>query len=250
MKSLVLVLLFGLPLMGENFVTVETRVETAAVETAATEAVDAAAAASLETRSYRLKHKDIDRAAAVVKDAVSVEGSISLQPAARTIVITDRPENVRSIVQLLDRFDVPPQMFSVEVRLIAASRSAEPGVVPEELKKVSAALAGTLKFNKFEKLGELTATGKEGDSSVGNSNGVYRADFRFGGFDPSSETLRVTDLRVSRVGAADANGSAEVTQLLKTSLNLRVGQTVILSASREPGSNRALMIVIIASKAK
>lgn len=244
MKSLLMILLLAAPMHAENLASNLATVEVIAGTDAA------ATAGGLETRSYRLKHKDIDRAAAVVKGAVSSEGSISLQPASRTIVITDQSENVRAIVQLLDRFDVPPQMFSVEIRLIAASRSAQPGLVPEELRKISTVLSQTLKFNTFEKLGELSTSGKEGDSSVGSASGVYRADFRFGEFDPSSETLRVQDLRVSRVGTADAKGVAEVTQLLKTAVNLRLGQTVILSAAREPASNRALMIVMVASKTK
>jgi len=242
MKSLMIVLLLALPLCAEDLAN--------SVATVEVSANAAAAAGGLETRSYRLKHKDIDRAAAVVKDAVSSEGSISLQPSSRTIVITDQPANVRAIVQLLERFDVPPQMFTFEIRMIAASINNQPGPVPEELKRISELLAASVKFNTFEALGELSASGKEGDSSIGSTKGVYRADFSFGEFDPSSETLQVKDLRISRVGPVNASGSAEITQLLKTTVNLRLGRTVALGASREPGSKRSLLVVMVARKAK
>jgi hypothetical protein len=40
----------------------------------------------------------------------------------------------------------------------------------------------------------------------------------------------------------------QLTQLMKTTLNLKLGQTVILSATRDANSGRALMIVVSAKR--
>ena len=40
----------------------------------------------------------------------------------------------------------------------------------------------------------------------------------------------------------------QVTSLLKTTLNLRLGQTYIVGATKTPQSQRALMIVLIARR--
>lgn len=238
MKRFVLVLFLAFaPLLRADETVLSNTAETAA-----------AAAGDLETRIYRLKFKEIDRAASLIKSVVSAEGSISLQPASRTIVITDRSENLRRIVQMLDRFDVAPQAFTLELKLATAARGGE-AKVPEEFKSIASKLA-MLGFTQLEKVGESVATGKEGDASTGAPGSAYRIDFQFGSFDPASETIRVNELRVQRVGKPDANGIAEVTQLFKTSLNVRLNQETVLGVARDASSNRTLMLVVTARRAK
>lgn len=208
---------------------------------------EADAKASLTARTFQFKFKNADRAAAVIKPLMSGEGSISIQPSSNTLVVTDRAENVRSIVAALEKFDSPAQSFKVAVKLVAASRAAAPSV-PVELKDVSAKLSGVLKFNAFEKLGELNAEAKEGEPVVADQFAPgYRAEFKIGEYDPATDTVRLNEFRLQRL-QGDPKASNEVVQLLKTSLNLKLGQTVILGASKLPQSDRALMIVVVAKR--
>lgn len=205
------------------------------------------AQSGLTARTFQFKFKNAERAAAVIKPLMSGDGSLSIQPSSNTLVVTDRTENIRGIVAALEKFDTPAQAFRVEVKLVAASRSATPAV-PAELRDVSAKLSGVLRFNAFEKLGELNAEAKEGDPVVVEQFAPgYRAEFRVGEYDPATDTVRVNDFKLQRV-QGDGKSSAEVTQVLKTSLNLKLGQTVILGASKLPQSNRALMLVVIAKR--
>ena len=75
----------------------------------------------------------------------------------------------------------------------------------------------------------------------------FRADFRMGEYDPASDSVRVNDFRLQRV-QGDAKSGADVQQLLKTSLNLKIGQMVMLGASRQPQSDRALMLVVTSKR--
>jgi hypothetical protein len=70
----------------------------------------------------------------------------------------------------------------------------------------------------------------------------YRADFKFGEYDPASDSLKVSDFHLSRLQ------NDQLTSLLKTTLNLRIGQTYIVGATKAPQSQRALMIVLVARK--
>ena len=63
-----------------------------------------------------------------------------------------------------------------------------------------------------------------------------------GEFDPASDSIKVTDFRLSKLQGD------QVTSLLKTTLNLRLGQTYIVGATKTPQSQRALMIVLIARR--
>jgi len=200
----------------------------------------AAGAKSLSVRTFTFKYKDVDKAAAMIKSLMSSEGSISMQPSTNALVVTDRPENLKTITRALTEFDVPPQAFRIIVRLIGASRGDAPRVA-NETRDVAPKLA-MLGFNALEDLGSADVAGREGDPGIINLPSGYRADFKFGDYDPASDSVKVTDFRLSR------QQSDQLTPLLKTTLNLRIGQTYIVGATKAPKSQRALMIVLVARK--
>lgn len=211
---------------------------------------DEAAERGLTSRSFKLTFKSPERAAAVIRPLVSPEGSISIQPATNTLVITDLPENIRQISEALQQFDAPARPFRVELQIVSASRSASPGKVAEDLKEVASRLGAVLRYNVFEKLAEFEAQGKEGDSLANLRADGYRADLKIGEYDPLTRNLRLEEFRLSRAQAGK-EGDSEVAPILKrTSLNLKIGQTLILGASRLPESDRALMLVLTARTAE
>jgi hypothetical protein len=203
----------------------------------------AAPDAKLTARTYQFKFRDASRAAAVIKPLISATGSVSIQPGSNTLVVTDSAEVLREVTRAIQQYDAPPKPFTVEVKLVAASRAAAPKPVPEDLREISTKLAGVLRFNSFEKLGEIRAQGREGDPVLADLEGLYRADFTMGEFDPISQTLQLSEFRVMRV----PQGGGELQQIFRNAtLNLRVGQTVVLGPSRLPDSNRILMLVLTA----
>jgi hypothetical protein len=196
----------------------------------------------LTARSFQFKFRDASRAASVIKPLISSSGSVSIQPSSNTLVVTDSPAALREIARALAQYDAPPKAFTVELQLVAASRAANPPPVPEELREISAKLSGVLRFNRFDKLGEIRTQGREGDPVLATLDG-YRADFSVGEFDPISQTLQLSDFRIMKL----PEGGGDLQQVFRNStLNLRVGQTVVLGASRLPDSNRILMIVLTA----
>ena len=200
-----------------------------------------AGARSLSVRTFTFKYKDVDKAAAMIKPLMSGEGSISMQPSTNALVVTDRPENLKAITKALTEFDLPPQAYRVVVRLIGASRAEGGARVANETRDVAPKLA-MLGFNSLEDLGSADVAGREGDPGIINLPTGYRADFKFGEYDPASDSIQVTDFRLSK------QQSDQLTPLLKTTLNLRIGQTYIVGATKAPKSQRALMIVLVARK--
>lgn len=203
---------------------------------------------NLSVRTFQFRYKEASKAATAIKSALSAAGSVAIQPAGNTLVVTDRPENLRNVAALLQQFDAPARKFKVSLCLVAASRvEAGAAKIPEDLKAVSAKLSGMLRFNSFESLGEISAEGAEGDDIVCELQSGYHATFHFGEYDPGSDSVRVADLQLSRL-QPEAGESSELKPLLKTSLNLKVGQMVIMGAARDPQSQKALMIVLVAKK--
>lgn len=207
---------------------------------------DADVGKTLSVRTFQFKHKEADKAAAVIKPLMSAEGSLSIQPGTNSLTVTDRPENLKSIAAALTKYDAPAQAFKLTVRLISASRvdPASAAPVAEGLRDVAPKLA-MLRFNAFESLGDAEVTGHEGESGIIDLASGYRADFKFGEYDQSSDSVKVNDLRILRLEGPQRD---QLNALLKTSLNLKLGQTVILGASKVPTSQRALMIVVAAKR--
>ncbi|MGK2856115.1 MAG: secretin N-terminal domain-containing protein [Thermoanaerobaculia bacterium] len=197
-------------------------------------------------QTFKFKFKSADKAAQMVRPLVSSEGSVSIQPGANTLVVTDRGDNVSRIADAIEDYDVPSRTFKLEMKLVSAGRvTGKPPAVPEDLREVAAKLSGVLRFNSFEKVGELSVAGREGDVVRRDLEGSYHADFTIGEYDPVTGTVQVSEFRLGRYEQTAA-GKKELTEVLKTTLNLKVGQTVVLGASKLPESNRALMLIVVA----
>jgi Bacterial type II/III secretion system short domain len=196
----------------------------------------------LSVQTFQFKHKQAEKAAGVIKSLLSPEGSMSMQASANSLVVTDAPENLKKIAAALAEFDTAAQAFRLTVRLVSASRGAanEGPRVPAELRDVAPKLA-LLRYNVLESMGQREILGKEGEPGIVDLNG-YRADFRFGEYDAASDSIKVSDFKLSRMEGD------QLAPMLKTTLNLKLGQTVILGATKQPQSQRALMIVVTAKR--
>jgi Bacterial type II/III secretion system short domain len=193
----------------------------------------------LSVRTFQFKYKDVDRAAAIIKPLLSAQGSISMQPSERSLVVTDRADNIAAIASALSEFDTAPRPLKLSIRLVMASRTETPARVPDELRDVAPKLA-MLRYNSVESLGAADIESREGDSgSVELANG-FRAEFRMGEYDPASKSVTVTDFKLSKVQ------DSQLKNLYKTTLNLKVGQTLILAATRQ--GQRAVVVVLAARK--
>jgi len=197
---------------------------------------------TLSVHSYHFRFRDADKAAAMIKTLISGDGSMQIQPGSNTLIVTDRAENLKSIDAALQQFDKPAQNFRLYVRVISAGKvDPSQAHVSDELKELAPKLA-LLRYNSYESLGHADISGAEGDPAGVELQNGYRADFKFGEFDPAADTLQVSDFRLSR------QQGDQLTPLLKTTLNLKLGNTVIMGASRAPQSQRAVMIVVVARR--
>lgn len=196
---------------------------------------------SLQVKTFQFKHKQADQAAAAIKTLISAEGSMSIQPSANSLIVTDLPANMAKISAALTQFDQPAQPFRLTVRLVSARRgTAAEAKTDAELSDVAPKLA-LLRYNVMERLGAADVTGREGEPGM-VTIGTHRADFRFGEYDPASDTLKVSDFKLARMDGD------QLSPMMKTTLNLKLGQTVIIGVTKDAQSQRALMIVVTAKR--
>jgi Bacterial type II/III secretion system short domain len=201
----------------------------------------AEAGKSLTVRTFQFKHKQADKAAAMIKSLLSASGSMSIQPATNALVVTDDPEKIREIAAALAKFDAAPQPFHLTVRLISAGRTGVKGAkFPDELRDLESKLQ-LLRYDSVESLGAAEVDGKEGEPGIVSLQS-YRADFKFGEYDPASDTIAISDFQLSR------QQGDQLSPMMKTTLNLKLGQTFIMGVTRQPNSQRALMMVLSARR--
>jgi Bacterial type II/III secretion system short domain len=194
---------------------------------------------ALSVKTFQFKYKDADRAAAVIKPLLSSEGSMSIQPSANSLVVTDRPQNLASVSAALAEFDVPARPLKLTVRLLLASRASETAKVPDELRDVATKLA-MLRFTSVESLGGADLDSRENElGAVEFANG-YRAEFRLGDYDPASKSVSVTDFRISR------KEKDQTRSLYTASWNLKIGQTLIVPVTKD--GQRAIVVVLVVRK--
>lgn len=197
------------------------------------------AAKGLSVRPFQFKHKEADRAAAIIKSLLSSEGTMSIQPSTNTLVVSDRAENLKVIAEKLAEYDGEPASIQLSVRLVSAGRVEGEGRIPEELKDVAAKLRMT-RFNSLDNLGSATVETREGHQGIVELQNGYRAEFRIGEYDPVTKSVQVIDFKLSRAQ------KEQLAEVLKTTLNLKIGVTHILAATKSAESNRAVMLVVSA----
>jgi len=200
----------------------------------------APAAKALNVHTFQFKYKDADKAAAIIKPLMSAEGTMSIQPASNALVVTDRAENMKAIANALATFDTPPHTVRLSLHLVSASRAETATKVGPDMREIAGKLA-LLRYNSIDDLGDANVEGHEGEPATIDLHNGYRVDFRFGEYDPSSDSVKLDDFRLSKVQNDQLN------QVYKATLNLKVGHTLIFGATKTQGQ-RAIFLVFNARR--
>jgi hypothetical protein len=195
---------------------------------------------SVTVRTFQFKYKDADHAASMIKALLSSDGSFSIQPSANSLVVTDHPENLKAVAAAIADYDTGPRAIKLSIRVVAASRAEAASKLSDDLKDLSKSFS-LLGYNAVDPIGTANVDSHEGEpGSVEFSDG-YRAEFKFGEYDPASDSIKLSDFKLLRLQ------NDQLVQVYKTTLNLKNGQTFVLSVKR-PAGQRALVIAFAAKR--
>ena len=205
----------------------------------------------LLTQVVTLRYKSADDAYVLVSPYLSALGSIRSQPRQKTLTITDAPETVRHIQEMIAGFDLPPRVVEVAVQLILATAekaSAEPP--PPPIRGVVERLnALNTRWSDYRLVGDARVLGTEGERSTLRIGDDYKVDFSIEPVGDEGGLIRFKPFELAR-REITAEGNERYQSVLQTVLNLRDSQLFIVGASKMERSNRALFMTIRASLAK
>jgi len=207
----------------------------------------------VRARVFEVRFKPLADAADVVSPLLSAEGTVTLRPRLKSLVIEDRASVLERVASLLESFDLPPRSVQVTFTLLLGSDHREGGAKPagrgsvfsRDVRGVIEALGDFTKWTDYEALGSRLVVGSEGDRLVADLSDEYRVTFTVG---PVTERLGEEILQFDSVvlerRTRDADGTEHVQQLHDTSVVLAAGRLGVVGAANSPGAKRALFLAL------
>lgn len=195
-------------------------------------------------RVFALKHRTADEALTLVRPLLSDAGSVMLEPRSNELTVRDTAAAVERAAQAIATYDVPLRGVDVAVTLLKASADpkAAPGKtdVSEEIRGIGERLKKLFNVTDFTRLDSVVVRGMEGQRIAYVIGAHYHLQFVL---DPSRDGRRVQfrDLsleRVRREGGKETRG-----EILRTSINVNMGQPYILGIGKDEAAQGALFLV-------
>ncbi len=210
-------------------------------------AAAASAAEPVGVRVFQLKYKRVEEATLLVRPLLSDTGSILLQPKLNTVTVTDRESSLNRVARALAQFDLPPRGFSIAVKMVRAQADAPAGDLSREIGGIGNKLRKVFRFNDYSLVDSAVLRGVEGDRLSYLLGGEYRLAFHI---DPVGvgSTLRFSQFSLSRE-KTDEKGRKITSPLFRTTVNVLLNQTVVIGASKEEASKKALILILLAQEA-
>ena len=202
-----------------------------------------------ELRVFKLRYRALSDAAVLVEPLLSSEGSLVLQPRLKTITVTDSPEVVKRVGEVLARWDVPPASYRVGIKLLLASTAAPtPGPAAPAVPGIGEAIIKLFHFTSFTQVDSLEITASDGNLVEAMAGGRYYIRFVLTTMPQDPDRVQLSRLEVARELPAGPSGMVERRPLLQSTVNLRVGQTSVVGAARSEEASKALLLVFLAHK--
>ncbi len=210
-------------------------------------APSAAGAPVVVVRVFTLKNRSADEALTIVKPLLSSAGSVMLEPRTNELTVRDTAASVEHAAQAIAAYDVPLRGVDVSVTLLKATheartpKKADPPADSGEVKGITEKLKRLFNVTDVTRVDSVVVRGMEGQRIACVIGGTYRLQF-FLAPSPDAKRMQLRDLsleRVRREGGSETYGG-----ILRTSVNVSMGQHYILVVSKDEGVKDALFLAL------
>src|ERR1035437_1660142 len=199
---------------------------------------------------FTLKYRKVEDALARLRPLLSDSGAVSvvLETNLNSLTVRGTPARVEQITRAVAAFDVPLRAIDIAVTLLKSasekSRAAEKTNVSEEIRGIGEKLKKLFNVTDFTRLDSAVVRGAEGQRVASSMGGGYRLEFLLEpSRDGSQVQLRGLSLeRVRREAGKEGRG-----EILRTSINVKLGQPYIPGVGRDESAADKLFVVIFAN---
>jgi hypothetical protein len=198
---------------------------------------------------FTLKHRKVQDALPLLRPLLSDSGAVSavLETSANSLTVRGTPARIEEITRVVAAFDVPLRAIDIAVTLLKSSAEktrAEKADVSQEIRGIGEKLKKLFNVTDFTRLDSVVVQGTEGQRVVYVMGGGYRLEFVL---DPSRDgtQLQLRDLSLERV--RHEAGKEVRGEILRTSINVNLGQPYILGVGRDESAGDKLFVVFFAN---
>jgi len=213
-------------------------------------AADASRAADpVSARAYEVKFKSLADAAELISPLLTPQGSVTLQPRLKTLMVQDRVSVLDRVASLLSSFDVAPRNVEIAMSLFLgtdrreqeAGRLIPPSSMTKDVRGIAETLGDFTKWNAYEPLGGRAVTGVEGGRVTVNLSDEYRVTYDIDTV--REQSVKLTNFVLQRV-TRGTDGKDKVQDVYSAAVVLPVGRMLMLGAAQNPESKRALFLTL------
>lgn len=201
-------------------------------------------------RAFEVRYRPLADAADLVGPLLSPEGTLTLRPRLKVLVVEDRVSVLDRVESLLRSFDLPPKNVEVTFSLVLGTNRhggvyrRNPGrAFSKEVTGVIETLGNFTKWVAFEPLGSRSVNGLEGDEVAAVLSDEYRVVFAINSVDEATGKVEFRRVSLQRLKTT-AEGEESVENLYTAGMVVTAGKMHVVGAARDPNSNRALFLIL------
>ena len=196
-------------------------------------------------RAFEVRYRPLSDAADVVGDVLSPDGTVTLRPALKTLVVEDRVSVLDRVEALLQSFDLPPRNVEVVVGLFLATqrRDRAEGPPPRRGKLLDLPPLDFMKWNAYESLGSRSVVGVEGDQVISDLSSDYRVVFVIDSVDPNHGKVRFKSFSLQRRTRGE-QGQEQIENQYTMGMVVDIGKQQVVGAATRPDAERALFLTL------
>ena len=199
---------------------------------------------------FALKYRKVEDALALLRPLLADSGAVSaiLETNLNSLTVRGTPARVEQIAREVAAFDVPLRAIDIVVTLLKSSgektRVGEKAEVSEEIRGIGERLKKLFNVTDFTRLDSVVVQGVEGQRVAYVMGGGYRLEFLL---DPARDATQVQlrDLSLERV--RHEAGREVRGDIVRTSINVTLGQPYILGVGRDESAGEKLFVVFFAN---
>lgn len=207
-------------------------------------------ATEIVVRVFALKYRAPGDALTVVRPVLTEKGSVIVQPKGNVLTVRDSAAAVERAARTIALWDVPPRSIDLRITLLRAAVEARPGpgIAPMstaegDLEGIGDRLRQLFRFTSYSRLDTVLVKGAEGQTVASALGGDYRIEFQIEGAEDLRQ-VRLRGLAFHRVRPVPGPGvNVPSGDILRTTLNVPVGQPFILAVGRDEAATGALVLV-------
>ena len=203
----------------------------------------------LSARSYQIRFKKLPDAVDLIADLLSEDGSVSIHPRLKRLVVQDRLEVLDRVAAVLEDFDQPPVNVDVTISLFLGSdsrdeeagRHAKPGSISREVRGITETLGDFTKWTAYDPIGSRSVTCSEGSRVTVNLSDDYRVVFFVDAVEEKLGKVKFGDFTLQKI-IRTAEGTERYENQYTQGIVLPIGRLLVVGAARDPGSRKALFL--------